>query len=526
MTLIKISLTIITLLFALGTGRAQSTDVDPDYWGYDFLDILSSRGMINGYFNSVKPLTRNRFGELLLQAEKKYSADPDLLTPTESRILDRLKGDLLSDPKNRDNEIDAEFRERHLFTWSEEDSWFAVDGIFMQENDFGVLDEDGVEDNISRTTLGGRVRGHLAESLHFYLEFINTKVSGGEPALTNSDPSRGLPAVAYDGLLYRDDAITYLKYGLPWLDLTVGRQKIRWGPGSRSGVTLSATNPPMDVIRLDVRYSKLSYSGFIGDIRGTSGNKKIAAHRIDFIPFEGLRLGGGETVIYDRAKFEILYSLPLMPFHIAEHHLGNRDNNGLNFDVEYNGIESGRVYAELFIDDYKLTKNPLTHWGNKWAILAGLQLTKPLNLTNSSLLLEYTRVEPYVYTHIIDGIKYLNYNRIIGQWSGPDSDEILVSYVNRPNWRSSVTLSWSMLRRGRLDENISYPESEELFDAKEFLSGTVERRYSYSIKYTLEFAKDQFFQIEIGTLDWKNFNRIEGDDRTNSVAYLSYKLDF
>ncbi len=77
-----------------------------------------------------------------------------------------------------------------------------------------------------------------------------------------------------------------------------------------------------------------------------------------------------------------------------------------------------------------------------------------------------------------------------------------------------------------MDENISYPESEELFDAKEFLSGTVERRYSYSLKYTLEFAKDQFFQIEIGTLDWKNFNRIEGDDRINSVAYLSYKLDF
>ncbi|MCH7886515.1 MAG: hypothetical protein IIA58_00955 [Candidatus Marinimicrobia bacterium] len=526
MTPNKISLTIITLLFSIAVGRAQSTDVDPDYRGYDFLDILSSRGMISGFYNNVIPLTRERFGELLLQAEKKYSANSDLLTPTEIRILQRLKGDLLSDPNDGDVEIDAEFRERHLFTWSEEDSWFAADGIFIQENDIGVLNENGDKDNSSRTTAGGRVRGYLAGSLHFYLEFTNTKISGGEPALSNFDPSRGLPAVAYDGFLYRDDAVTYLKYTAPWLDLTVGRQKIRWGPGGRSGVTLSSSNPPMDVIRLDVRYSRLSYSGFIGDIRGTSGNKKIAAHRIDFIPFKGLRLGGGETVVYNRAKFEILYSLPLMPFHIAEHHLGDKDNNGINFDVEYTGIVNGRVYAELFIDDYKLAKNPLTHWGNKWAILAGLQLTKPLNLPNSSLLMEYTRVEPYVYTHILDGNDYFNYDRSIGQWSGPDSDEIFVSYRNRPNWRSVITLSWSMLRKGRLDETVSFPETKELEDAKEFLSGVVERRFSYTLRYSIEFAKDQFIQIEGRALVWKNYNRVEKDDRKNNVLFLSYKLDF
>lgn len=113
MILVRLSLIFITLLFPLAAGRAQSTDVDPDYRGYEFLDILSSRGMIQGFQSGVKPLTRERFGELLLQAEKRYSEDPDLLTPTEIRILQRLKGDLFSDPNDRDVEIEPEFRERH-----------------------------------------------------------------------------------------------------------------------------------------------------------------------------------------------------------------------------------------------------------------------------------------------------------------------------------------------------------------------------------------------------------------------------
>ncbi len=521
----RILLTIIFFLIGFSNGRAQSTDVDPDYRGYDFLEILAGRGMLRGIYSGVRPLTRERFGELLLRAERRYSADPDLLSSTEYRFLERLKGDLLSDRDAGEVMIDKEFEERHLFTWSEKDSWFAVDLIFNQENDFGVINSKGDTNDVSRTTAGGRVRGYLSGSLHFFLEFTNTKESGGESAVSNFDPSRGLPAVAYDGILYRDDAISYLKYRAPWFDITIGRQKINWGPAGRSGVTLSATNPPMDVIRLDVRYSRLGYSGFIGDIRGTSGNKKIAAHRIDYIPFEGLRLGAGEIVVYNRAKFEILYSLPIMPFHIAEHHLGDKDNNGINFDVEFDGLENGRVYAELFIDDYKLAKNPFTHWGNKWAILGGLHLTRPLNLNNSSLKIEYTRIEPYVYTHRFDNIDYFNYDRPIGHWSGPDSDELFISYANRPNWRSNITFSWSMLRKGRLDETFSLPEPG-LEDAKEFLSGVVERRFSYTVDYSLEFAKDQFIRIAVGITDWKNFDRFEEDDRRTNSVYLSYKIDF
>ena len=512
------------MLLLNSTSAGQSTDIDPDHWGYDYLDMLSARGMIHGFYSGLKPITRDRFGELLIMAEEKYSKSPDLLSGAEQRILQRLKGDILSDPHSPAVKVLDEFKERHIYTWFEDDSWFSVDAFFNQENDLGIKDENRVEQNISRSTGGGRIRGYLAGDLYFYLWFTNTLERGGIVARSNFDPSQGLPAVAYDDNLFRDDAIAYLKYRAPWFDITVGRQNITWGPGRRSGVTFSSNNPPMDVIRIDVRYSKLSYSGFIGDIRGTGNNKKIAAHRLDIIPITGLRIGAGETVVYNRSKFEILYSLPLMPFHIAEHHLGDRDNNSVNFDITYDGLSDTRVYAEFFIDDYKLRKNPFTHFGNKWAMLSGVLFTKPLNLKNSLLTIEYSRIEPYVYTHVRPGNEYFNYDRPMGHWAGPDSEELFVSYVNTPNWRTRLKLSFGILRQGRLDDTFSKPKIGDE-DKKEFLSGIVERRLTFTAGYSLEFAKDQYLQAEFQRMNWNNFGKQDGVVVFDNRLFFTYRID-
>ena len=514
--------TLLISLLLYSSSSGQSTDIDPDHWGYDYLDMLSARGMIHGFSSGLKPITRERFGELLIMAERDYFNSQELLSDTEYRILQRLKGDILSDPDSPAAKVLDEFKERHIYTWSEDDSWFSIDGFFNQENDIGFLDEDREEQNISRSTGGARIRGSLGNNLNFYLWFTNTLVKGGVIAQNNFDPSQGLPAVAYDDNLYRDDAISYLKYRAPWFDITVGRQNIIWGPGRRSGVTFSSNNPPMDVIRLDLRYSKLSYSGFIGDIRGTGGNKKIAGHRLDIIPITGLRIGAGEAVVYNRSKFEILYSLPLMPFHIAEHHLGDRDNNSINFDITYDGLSDTRVYTEFFIDDYKLRKNPFTHWGNKWAMLSGVLFTKPLNLKNSLLKIEYSRIEPYVYTHISPGNEYFNYDRPMGHWAGPDSDELFVSYVNTLDWKTKIKLSFAILRRGQLDDTFSRPI---IGDEKEFLSGTVERRLTFTAGYSVEFAKDQYLQAEFQRMNWDNFGKQEGVSVYDNRLYFTYRID-
>ena len=85
----------------------------------------------------------------------------ELLSRTENIILQRLKGDILSDPDSPQTNVLPEFKERHLYKWSEDDSWISVDGFFNQENDIGFLDENREEQNMSRTTGGARIRGYL-----------------------------------------------------------------------------------------------------------------------------------------------------------------------------------------------------------------------------------------------------------------------------------------------------------------------------------------------------------------------------
>ena len=518
---------LLSVLVIMGSAGAQSVDFEVNHWGYEFLDLLAGRGLVEGLNSGFEPLTRERIGELLEAAKRKLEDDPTVLSENETMLLQKLRGEILSDPGSPAAGLIDRFRERHLYSWREDDSWFAVDALFSLENNIGYADSSGDENDILRTSAGARIRGYLAGNLHFYLSFINTKEEGGDPAISNFDPSQGLPAVAYDGNLYRDDAIAYLKYRMPWFDLTVGRHRMKWASGRRGSVVLSGNNPPMNGVRLDVRYSNLAFSSFFGELDGGAGKKNIAAHRLDILLWENLRLGTGEVVVYSGRGTEFLYALPIMPFHIAEHHLGSIDNNTINFDVTYDGLHSMRFYGELFIDDYKLAKNPFKHWGNKWAITAGGLFTNPIGFSNSSLRLEYSRIEPYVYTAApwSPGNAYKNYDRNLGHWLGPDSDELYLEYRYTPHWRASVQGAWSEARRGRLDESFNIPLPGEE-DEKEFLSGTVENKQTYTIGMVLEVATEQYLSLQYQRISWSNFGRQDGINRTDDRLFIKWNLDY
>ena len=126
----------------------------------------------------------------------------------------------------------------------------------------------------------------------------------------------------------------------------------------------------------------------------------------------GLYLGATETVIYGGRNLEPAYLNPLMLYHIAEHHLGDRDNNNLAFDLAFTRIPNVTLYGEWFIDDMTSTKLWSNYFGNKFAWVFGGLWADPLKLKNVDLRVEYTRISPYVYTHWDSLNIYTHYDKL------------------------------------------------------------------------------------------------------------------
>jgi len=132
---------------------------------------------------------------------------------------------------------------------------------------------------------------------------------------------------------------------------------------------------------------------------------------------------------------EPMYLNPLMPYHVAEHHLGDLDNNTIGFDMTLFPAARHKLYMELFVDDFTTSENPFTYYGNKWAMLAGWRWVDCFGLDSWDARIEYARIEPYVYTHTDSINIYQDYGQPLGHWLGPDSD----AWTGRIGWLPART---------------------------------------------------------------------------------------
>ena len=141
-----------------------------------------------------------------------------------------------------------------------------------------------------------------------------------------------------------------------------------------------------------------------------------------------MRVGFYEQVIVGH-NLPLLYVIPTMPFWSAQHSLGDTDNLQIGFDLEYL-INNNRFYGAFLMDEW----SPFDTFSSNHHNWFGGQIGFSHLFTNKLLLkLEYTRIEPQVYTHD-DIINFpYHYNYPIGYWSGGDSEDILIKlfyYIN------------------------------------------------------------------------------------------------
>ncbi|MBN1551389.1 hypothetical protein JW979_07965, partial [bacterium] len=429
------------------------------------------------------PMSRNEVSLFLAGADSNKKS----FSSTELDILEQLKGEFHEELSKLSVKTSKQHHEKHLLRWREGEHQTYIDFDFAQRFDVKRGDQFEKPERTSHTTMGGIIRGKLGSYLNFYVHAQNRLDRGTGITHENFDPRQGAPLTISGKNVFSDESWAYLTLANAWFQAEFGRDQLKWGPGQRGSLMLSRENPPFEMLKLKLRFNRFQFTSFHGALHTGDIAKYLAGHRLDIKLFRWMFLGGAEAVVYGNRDVEWSYLNPIMPYHVAEHHLGDKDNNTMSFDMTLFPKRNHKIYFELFLDDFTTAENPFTYYGNKFGIITGHQWINPLGLTDTELCMEYTRIEPYVYTHKDSVNTYLNYNQSIGHWLGPNSDDLFISFSWLLSRDLTIVLSGEKIRHGEGD--IFTPHTVDDGVRKKFLSETNQNSWSFGMN-----IRDQLFR--------------------------------
>ena len=146
----------------------------------------------------------------------------------------------------------------------------------------------------------------------------------------------------------------------------------------------------------------------------------------------------GSSVVYPK-RFELGYAFPLLSRFFYQNNVGDFDNLAMfaTLILQYPGI--GKLWGSAYVDEMDLTSPEFFNQDrNMYALQAGAAATLPIpGLAFSNFTFQYTKLEPYVYTHQLVKTPwyevwmeepYMNNGVSLGYYLPPNSDELKVRF--------------------------------------------------------------------------------------------------
>jgi hypothetical protein len=488
LSVITISLSVSSAIFA-----ASLVNVPLNHWVYRFIDRLQAKGILGEYLSNSKPYSRGDVAEMIMQTSLLLESGGVELTPIEIELLEELKKEFSTELAELGNPDIQGYK--HLLDWADGDRMLVTQIGFEQDTS---LNGDG---DAYTSTLKASLYGDIYRNISFYNYSRASYNEGKEPPLWKCNDPRYLWRYPWSAL---SDA--YITFGIPKINVQVGKDAVLWGVGQHGVIGLTAIEPAFDLVRFHTKMWKLNFTSVLGFLRDDLTKeyqsqvpaKYLSAHRVEIIPYPGISVAWQEVYVYaEKLHIELLN--PIMPYQMAEDYLGEIGNNTMEFDAEISLIPHAKVYSALFLDDFHPDKNPFKYSGFRWAVLGGTMIANPLGLDNTDLTLEYSRVEPWTYTHkgtLQDPpipTAYKHFDEPLGHWIGPNADDLFAQMGWQINRKMRGTLSYNRIRHGEVGGNI-YDAPEDYTREKKFLEGIVEKRRAIR----LGFEYKTFNRTDIG----------------------------
>ena len=327
--------------------------------------------------------------------------------------------------------------------------------------------------------------------------------------------------------------------------LEIGRERITLGVGGESTLLMGAPLPSQtDYLRLALRLGPFSYSHLHasliaeGETIGVGPTadiptKYLATHLLSFGPVAGMRFSVGEAVIYGGRPFEIGYLNPFNFLKAQEHFLRDRDNSFLYAAVRAWPLERLQLEGEFMLDDLIFSRIGTGWWGNKSAWRLGAKATG-VPVGTVDLEAEYTRLEPYVYTHFAPRNAYLHDGaNLAAEGLQPNSYQVAGSIAWQPVPMLRTRLRLTVSEHGRnivadtgIVRNVGGDVAtgfirEVSSDTVTFLDGLLERATGVDLSADYEVMRNVYLRMRA----FLRSTTIEGvEDQKRSQLWIGLRV--
>lgn len=505
------SLIIIALfLFNISTEiYSQGLFVQYNHPVYSFLESMEAQGLIQNFSNQSKPLQRSKIAEYLsIILDRRFELgkmDRELLTYFVEEFYYDITGrlDKYQILISRDKYNLGSDKEKFIYAYSDKDEF----SFFLKSHfNFSSLQIKN-EKPAQLFELGGRLYGSFKNLLGFEIDGKNGLVFGSKStALQLHELSYNYKLNEREENRFFDKAYGYVMLEFPNINLSIGKNRKTIGHGINK-LILSDYSPEFDKVDLNLYYKAFEFNfshGWLQKLPSLSGGylnqRYFAHHRLSFSPVNILEIGIGEAVIYTRTSPELSYLNPFNFYKSVEHQLQDQDNTLLYFDFEIIPIKGSRLYSTFLIDDIDFSKIGKKWHGNKTAINIGYKIYHQIFDYPVDLQMEYTRIEPYTFTHRIDDLSYTNFNLPLATDQPPNSYryDFLISsdlspYLNIKTHYSFTKWGRNFIQNGKLVNvggNILFGKQETDQDTVNFLDGKIEKINSFGFDLSYEFIRN------------------------------------
>jgi hypothetical protein len=170
------------------------------------------------------------------------------------------------------------------------------------------------------------------------------------------------------------------------------------------------------------------------DYREMYHKKYVAANMFTFVPFKNLNVSFGNSIIYDYENVNVAYLIPVFFYKSVDHSLTsgiNNMNSQMFFDISTRQIRNVHIYADIFIDEFSVSRiaNP-----DEWNFLsykAGFRLTD-FPFSNLSFTTEFTYTYPLTFQHNVPTTTFETANYNLGHYMRDNAREWYVALDYHP----------------------------------------------------------------------------------------------